>query len=131
METALPGTMLHSFTYQDHRPDGISHITSNFFQTVQAARNIELPTNRVFKYSDDIKTLGVYNGNTLGWAVPLPYDGPAFYLNYIQLGKWDCANCGSSIQIAVIDSTTGTFWNNKSLYGGCLCRSIWKHTVSS
>ncbi|HYV95785.1 MAG TPA: C25 family cysteine peptidase [Chitinophagales bacterium] len=90
-----------------------------FLSTIQTQGNIELPSNRVFKYVDDIKTIGVYNGNTLWVGGPLQLDDPAFYLNGVRIGKWDCANCGASMQFAVIDSLTGVFWKNYNDAANC------------
>lgn len=106
---------------------------SHYFQhlsTIQTSGNIELPETRVFKYVDDIKTISAYNGFVVNYGGLIANDAIAFYLNSVLLGRWDCAQCGSTLLIAVIDSSNGTFWgiNGQSgcapaEYGSIQCKT--------
>lgn len=84
--------------------------------------NILLPPNRRFKYTDDLTTVGVFNGlTTYYWNdAPLTWDQPAFYINNVLMANWTCGG-GANLMFAVIDSATGIHWEsvnqNNSGYG--------------
>jgi hypothetical protein len=88
---------------------------SHYFQllsTIQPTGNIELAESREFQFVDDVKTVGFYNGMTWWVGGPMQLDEPAYYMNGVLIGRWDCGGNGTSFLVAVIDSTTGEFWQN-------------------
>jgi hypothetical protein len=102
-----------SFVYLPGSSPGFNQ--SHYFQflsTIQPTGNVELPATRQFSFVDDVKTIGIYNGMTWWVGGPLQLDDPAYYLNGVLIGRWDCGGSGTSLLVAVIDSATGNFWMN-------------------
>ncbi len=86
---------------------------SHYFQYLKDKfANIELPSNRIFKFSDDLKTIGVYNGITNYYTGgPLGWDEPSYFINNIRMANWTCGT-GANLMFAVIDSLTGLQWES-------------------
>lgn len=88
--------------------------------------NVLLPTSRKFRYTDDLKTIGVYNAVTNYYGGPIGWDEPAYFLNNVAMGGWTCGG-GANLMFAVIDSTTGLQWesvnqgNGLGQYGNIHC----------
>lgn len=103
----------HSFIYLAGSSPGWNQ--SHYFQllsTIQPTGNVVLPDSRHFEFVDDVKTVGFYNGMTWWVGGPLQLDDPAYYMNGVLIGRWDCGGYGTSFLVAVIDSSTGEFWEN-------------------
>jgi len=107
-----------SFTYINGSSPGWNQ--SHYFQYLKDKfASIELPQNRIFKYSDDLKTIGVYNGITTYYSGPLGWDEPSYFINNVRMANWTCGT-GANLMFAVIDSLTGLHWesvNQGSGYG--------------
>lgn len=100
---------------------------SHYFQYLyDTYNNIELPTNRKFKFVDDVKNIAVYNGITTNFNGPLNWDEPSYYINNVRMANWTCGN-GVNWLFAVIDSATGIQWesvdqgNGYGQYGNYHC----------
>ncbi|MEO6168409.1 MAG: C25 family cysteine peptidase [Chitinophagales bacterium] len=108
-----------SFIYLQGSSPGWSQ--SHFFQlksTIQPNANVELPDNRLFKFSDDIKTIGVYDAFTYYIGGPVPLDDPGYFINGVRISRvWDCMGYGVTMLFEVIDSVTGLQWINPNLGG--------------
>ncbi len=94
---------------------------SHYFQYLKDKfGSVELPSNRIFKFSDDVKTIGVYNGITNYYTGgPLGWDEPSYFINNVRMANWTCGT-GANLMFAVIDSLTGLQWesvNQGSGYG--------------
>jgi len=95
-----------------------------FLSTIQPTGNVILSPTRKFNYVGDVKTLGVFNGMTTWVGGPLSLDQPAYYLNGVLIGRWDCGGSGTTLLVAVIDSATSNFWENPvgGLYSSIQCK---------
>jgi len=99
-----------SFIYLNGSSPGWNQ--SHYFQYLKDKfGSIELPSNRIFKYSDDLKTIGVYNGVTTYYNGPLGWDEPSYFINNVRMANWTCGT-GANIMFAVIDSLTGVQWES-------------------
>ncbi|MGB3073692.1 MAG: C25 family cysteine peptidase, partial [Chitinophagales bacterium] len=94
---------------------------SHFFQlksAIQPNGNIELPDSRVFKFSDDIKTISVYDAFTAYIGGPVPLDDPGYFINGVRMSRvWDCMGYGVTMLFEVIDSANGLQWMNPNIGG--------------
>ncbi|MEP7128383.1 MAG: hypothetical protein ABI729_05925, partial [Chitinophagales bacterium] len=94
---------------------------SHFFQlksTIQPNGNVELPDARVFKFSDDIKTISVYDAFTSYIGGPVPLDDPGYFINGVRMSRvWDCMSYGVTMLFEVIDSANGLQWMNPNISG--------------
>ena len=94
---------------------------SHFFQlktTIQPNGNIELPDNRQFKFSDDIKTISVYDAFTSYIGGPVPLDDPGYFINGVRMSRvWECMGYGATMLFEVIDSSNGLQWSNPNMGG--------------
>lgn len=86
--------------------------------TIQPNGNVELGDNRLFKFSDDIKTISVYDAFTYYIGGPVPLDDPGYFINGVRMSRvWDCMGYGVTMLFEVIDSVTGLQWMNPNLGG--------------
>lgn len=105
---------------------------SHYFQlqsTIVPNGNIELPDSRVFKFSDDIKTISVYDAFTFYIGGPVPLDDPGYFINGVRMSRvWDCMAYGVTMLFEVIDSANGLQWINPNqggitgLYNSIQCK---------
>lgn len=108
-----------SFIYLNGSSDGWNQ--SHYFQYLKDGfANVELPATRKFKFSDDLKTIGAYNGVTTYFPPgSLGPDEPSYYINGVRVARWDQVSDypGSTFMIAVFDSATGLQWQSIPLGG--------------
>ncbi len=105
-----------SFIYINSSSPGWNQ--SHYFQYLKDKfASIELPINRIFKYSDDLKTIGVYNGVTTYFSGPLGWDEPSYFINNVRMANWTCGT-GANLMFAVIDSLTGLQWESANQGNG-------------
>lgn len=87
---------------------------SHYYQFLKDGyKNIQLPSNRKFKYTDDLTTVGVYNAlTTYYWSdAPVGWDEPSYFINNIRMANWTCGG-SANLMFAVIDSATGIHWES-------------------
>ncbi|MCS6917775.1 MAG: C25 family cysteine peptidase [Chitinophagales bacterium] len=114
-----------SFVFIKGSPPGWnqSHYYQHLSTVTNPLGNIVLGNDRLFSFVNDIKSIGIYTGFTWGsFPGPLSSDDPGIYLNGVRVGTWTCSN--ANVIIAVIDSSTGSFWMNPygGLYGSIQCK---------
>ncbi|CAN5421319.1 hypothetical protein BH09BAC1_BH09BAC1_00740 [soil metagenome] len=90
---------------------------SHYYQYLKDQyQNLELPVNRQFKFSDDVKTISVRTGTWNGQGGALPFDQMSYFINNIKKQDWNCGGSGGfggGLTIAVIDPSTGANWVSK------------------
>jgi hypothetical protein len=105
-----------SFTHIAGSSSGWSQ--SHYFQYLKNKyTNVVLPSNRIFKYVDDVKNIASFNGITTGYGGLLNWDEPSYYINNVRMANW---TCGSDVNwlFAIIDSATGIQWESISQGNG-------------
>lgn len=104
-----------SFVYLENGSPGWNQ--SHYYQFLKDDyQNVQLDNDRVFKFSDDLRSVEVNTGLADLQGGNFPWDQITYFLNN-QLGhRWVCGGSGGfsgGLTIAVFDSITGEPWQSK------------------